>query len=234
MNGKVVAIAGTTGGLGPSVVRAFADAGASLALIDRNQAKLDALVKSLGIADARYLDQTADLLSAEQAHGWADAIQKRFGRIDAMLHLVGGYRGGQAIADFPAEDWTLLNNLLIQTTWNAIRAFANPLKASKGRFVLVSSPQAQKPSHTNAAYGACKAASEALTLALADELKGSGATANIIQVNAIVTPQMLADKPDGDYAKSTHADDIAATMLYLCSDGGAPMNGQRVALYGKS
>jgi NAD(P)-dependent dehydrogenase (short-subunit alcohol dehydrogenase family) len=230
---KVVAISGATGGLGPSVVKAFAQSGATLSLIDRDLTKLQTLMDSLGASTLHHYAEV-DLLNESEAHDWAAQVVARYGRVDAVLHLVGGWRGGKKIAEFDYADWELLNNLLVKTTWHVIRAFAEPLKASKGRFVLVSSPQAQKPSHTNAAYGACKAASEALTLALADEFKGSGATSNIIQVNAIVTPQMLAEKPDGDYAKSTHAEDIAATMLYVCSDAASSMNGQRLALYGKA
>ncbi|BCX03630.1 MAG: short-chain dehydrogenase [Candidatus Roseilinea sp.] len=232
LDGKVIAIAGATGGLGPTVAEAFARAGAALSLVDRDASKLDALVASLGTPPERHHWATVDLLDPQQASAWAEQVQKRYGRVDAMLHLVGGYRGGQKIAQFPGEDWVLLKQLLIETTWNVMRAFAEPLKASRGRFVLVSSPQAQKPSHANAAYAACKAASETLTLALADEFKGTGATANIILVNAILTPQMRAEKPDADYAKFTTAEDIAGAMLYLCSDAAANMNGQRLSLFG--
>lgn len=234
LNGKVVAVAGATGGLGPVVVRAFSQAGAALSLIDRDQGKLDTLVASLGAPEGKHHCATVDLLDEGQARRWAEQVQARHGRVDVVLHLVGGYRGGQKIAQFPTADWELLNKLLIQTTWHVIRAFVEPLKASRGRFILVSSPQSLKPSHTNAAYAACKAASETLTLALADEFRGTGATANIIMVNAILTPQMRAEKPDENYAKFTSAEDIASAMLYLCSDAAANMNGQRLSLYGSA
>jgi len=233
MDGKVVAIAGATGGLGPTVAEAFMRAGASLSLVDRDQEKLNALVASLGAPPGRHHCAAVNLLDAEQTQEWAAQVQQRYGRVDAALHLVGGYRGGQKIAAFPADDWELLKHLLIETTWNVMRAFAEPLKAHRGRFILVSSPQSQRPAHTNAAYAACKAASETLTLALADEFRGTGATANIIIVNAILTPQMRADKPDADYSKFAAAEDIADAMLYLCSDAAASMNGQRLALLGR-
>ncbi len=234
MDGKVVAIAGATGGLGPTVVEAFSRAGAALSLVDRDQSRLVALVESLGMPSDRHHCAVVNLLDPEQAGAWAEHVQQRYGRVDAVLHLVGGYRGGQKIAEFPDDDWALLKDLLIETTWNVIRAFVEPLKANRGRFILVSSPQALKPSHTNAAYAACKAASETLTLALADEFKGTGATANIILVNAILTPQMRAEKPDGNYSKFTSAEEIASAMLYLCSDAAASMNGQRLSLYGSA
>lgn len=234
MQNKVVAIAGATGGLGPTVVRAFADAGAHLAFADRNMDKQVELLRSLNSPSDRHFPSEVDLLDEARTRSWAEEVVARYSRVDAVLHLVGGYRGGQAIGEFPPADWDLLYNLLVQTTWHMMRAFVAPLKASKGRFITVSSPQAQKPSRTNAAYGAFKAAADALVLALADEFKGTGATANIIVVNAILTPQMHAEKPNENYAKHTSAEDIAAAMLYLCSEQAGTMNGQRIALYGKS
>jgi NAD(P)-dependent dehydrogenase (short-subunit alcohol dehydrogenase family) len=234
MKDKVVAIAGATGGLGPTVVRAFADAGARLALGDRGMDKQIELLRSLDAPADAHFPSAVDLLDEARTKSWAQEIIARYGRVDAVLHLVGGYRGGQSIAEFPSADWDLLYNLLAKTTWHTIRAFGAPLKASKGRFITVSSPQAQRPTGANAAYGAFKAASDALVLALADEFKGSGATANIIVINAILTPQMRTENPGGNYAKHTSAEDIAATMLYLCSEQASAMNGQRIALYGKS
>ena len=230
---KVVAIAGAAGGLGPTVAQAFARAGAQLSLADANQPKLEATLAGLADSLAQPHLTVVDLLDAVQTQAWAKDIEQRFGRVDAVIHLVGGYRGGQPIAQFPAEDWVLLKGLLIETAWNVMRAFVELLKAHQGRFILVSSPQAQRPAYANAAYGACKAAAEALTLALADEFKGSGATANIIVVNAILTPQMRAERPAADYTQFTAAEDIAAAMLYLCSDAAAGMNGQRLMLFGR-
>jgi NAD(P)-dependent dehydrogenase (short-subunit alcohol dehydrogenase family) len=234
LSGKVIAIAGGTGGLGPSVVKAFADAGAFVALGDRNEDKQRQLIADLSLNEAQHSRHTVDLLDAGQAGAWAAAIQQQLGRVDGVMHLVGGWRGGAEIAAFSEADWRWLNEVLIQATWNIIRAFIEPLKASKGRFVMVSSPQAIRPSHTNAAYAAGKAASDALTLAMADELKGTGATANIIPVTAIVTPAMRAEKPNDDYSKFIRAEDIAATMLYLCSDAASAMNGQRINLFGSA
>jgi NAD(P)-dependent dehydrogenase (short-subunit alcohol dehydrogenase family) len=98
--------------------------------------------------------------------------------------------------------------------------------------VLVSAGQAQAPTHTNAAYAAAKAASETWTLALADRFKGTGATANIVVVGAIVTPAMRAESPDKDFSTFTPAEEIAEAIAYLCSDDAASMNGQRVTLRG--
>ena len=106
------------------------------------------------------------------------------------------------------------------------------LKASgHGRFVVVTAAAARRPTSTNAAYAAAKAAADAWTLALADELAGTGATANLIAVNAILTPQMRAENPDKEYPTFTPAEDIAEAIAYVFSDAAAKMNGKRLALY---
>ena len=232
LDGRVVAVAGAAGGLGPVVARALADRGASLALGERNQERLDAVVADLGLAAERVDGHAVDLLDPASAQDWADRASSKFGRVDAVVHLVGGWRGGKPIAEAPPEDDEWLHGLLVRTVQIASRAFLPALSASGGRFVLVSSVEAQRPSRTNAAYGSAKAAAEAWTLALADELAGSGGTANIVVVKAIATPQMRAENPDKDYANFTDASEIADAIAFLLGDGGRKMNGQRLSLHG--
>lgn len=232
LKGRVIAIAGAGGGLGPAVARRLADDGASLALTDVNQDRLDALVADLGL-DFEHVDaRVVDLLDPVAAGEWATATAARFGRVDGLLHLVGGWKGGDPIATTPLADYEWLHDLLVRTVQHASRAFYEPLTQSgHGRFVLVSSSQAQKPDATNASYAAAKAAAEAWTLALADSFEGTGATANIVVVNAILTSAMREKNPGKDYPSFTPVEDIAAAISFLCSDEAGRMNGKRLALY---
>jgi NAD(P)-dependent dehydrogenase (short-subunit alcohol dehydrogenase family) len=226
----VFAIAGASGNLGPIVVRRLAASGALLALGGRDEAQLDDLAKAFGIeADTACVD----LLDAGAARAWARAIQERHGRVDGLVHLVGGWRGGTPIEDAPLEDWYFLEGLLIRTVQHATQAFAPHLiESGHGRFVIVSSSQGQMPTHTNAAYATAKAAAEAWTLALAHRFRGTGAIANIIVVRSIVTPEMREESPDKNFSTFTPAEEIAEAVAYLCSDAAASMNGQRVTLQG--
>src|SRR5436190_19258359 len=210
LEGRVFAIAGAAGGLGPTVAKRLADDGASLALTDLSQERLDALAADLGLPDDRIDTRVVDLLDTEGAAGWAAALRERFGRVDGLLHLVGGWKGGDPIATTPLADYEWLHDLLVHTVQHATRAFYDDLAASgNGRFVLVSSSQAQNPNGTNASYAATKAAAEAWTLALADSLKDTGATANIVVVNAILTPRMREANPDKEYPTFTPVEAIA-------------------------
>lgn len=234
LDDRVIAIAGAGGGLGPVVAQRLAAAGAKLALTDRDQARLDAVVADLGVDEDRVDARVVDLLDPEAGATWSAAIEQRLGRVDGLAHLVGGWRGGEPLATFPLEDYELLHDLLVRTVINTTRGFYDHLAASEnGRFVLVSSSQAQGPDGTNAAYGATKAAAEAWTIALADSFReaGSAATSNVLVINAIVTPQMRAQSPEKEYRTFTDADEIAAGIEFLCGDGARKMNGKRLPLY---
>jgi NAD(P)-dependent dehydrogenase (short-subunit alcohol dehydrogenase family) len=223
LEGRRIAVAGAGGGLGPAVVRALADAGAWVAAADRTDAHLDVVRDVAG--DAR----AADLVTAEGAQVWADTL----GQVDGLLHLVGGWRGGDSIEDSDLADLELLEKLLFHSVVHTTRAFAPLLKAAgdRGRFALVSSSVVARPTPGNAAYAATKAAAEAWTLTLASELKPTDGTANVVVVTAIVTPQMRQESPDKAYKTFTDVAEIADALVYLCSDAARKMNGQRLHLH---
>lgn len=230
LDGRVIAVAGGAGNLGPTVCRRLVDEGARPCVCGRDQAGLDKLAAETGEIET----DVVDLLDPSAARDWAaDLATRHDSRVDGLVHLVGGWRGGMPIEEAPLADWDFLSALLVRTVQNATQAFAPALLASgRGRFVLVSAGQAQAPTHTNAAYAAAKAASETWTLALADRFKGSGATANVVVVGAIVTPAMRSESPDKDFSTFTPAEEIAEAIAYLSSDSAASMNGQRLTLRG--
>jgi NAD(P)-dependent dehydrogenase (short-subunit alcohol dehydrogenase family) len=231
LDGRVVAIAGVGGGLGPLVAARLAEAGATVAGTDRNQDLLESLGGAVGLPPERWDGRAVDLLDEEAVRGWCGALVERFGRVDGLIHLVGGWRGGQPLHEAPLSDWDLLHDLLLRTVQHTTRAFHGQLAASEhGRFVLVSAKQAQSPSNSNAAYAAAKAAAEAWTLAFADGFEPGGATANIVVVDALLTPRMREENPGRDFPTFTPAEHVAEAIAFLCSDAGEKMNGQRLPL----
>jgi NAD(P)-dependent dehydrogenase (short-subunit alcohol dehydrogenase family) len=232
LEGRVIAIAGAGGGLGPVVAERLAGAGATLAGTDVHQDRPDQIASDLGLSEDRWDGRVVDLLDEEAAREWCAALTERFGRVDGLLHLVGGWRGGEPLHTASLDDWALLHDLLIRTVQHTTRAFHGALVASEhGRFVLVSAEQAQSPTNDNAAYAAAKAAAEAWTLALADGLDGTNATANIIVVNAILTPRMREESPEKSFPTFTPAEHLAEAIAFVCSDASRPMNGQRLSLH---
>ena len=232
LDGRVIAIAGAAGGLGPTVARRLAGDGAIIAATDRSQERLDQLGSDLGLPEDRYDGRVVDLLSEDAAQGWASALVERFGKVDALLHLVGGWKGGDPIATTPLEDYEWLHDLLLHTVQHTSRAFYDQLAGSdNGRYVLVSSSQAQHPNGTNASYAATKAAAESWTLALADSFKDTNATANIIVINAILTPRMREENPEKEFRTFTSTEDLADAIRFVVGDSAAKMNGKRLDLY---
>lgn len=230
LEGRVIAIAGVGGGLGPVVAARLGAAGAIVAGANRGQGEVDALGEELGLGE-RWDGRAVDLTDEDAVAGWRDGLVERFGRVDGVVHLVGGWRGGQPLHEEPLADWDLLHQLLIRTVQLTTRAFHDQLEASAhGRFVLVSAKQAQHPGNGNAAYAAAKAAAEAWTLSYADGFGPGGATANIIVVDAILTAQMRAENPGKEFPTFTPAEHIADAIAWLCSDGAAEMNGGRLPL----
>jgi NAD(P)-dependent dehydrogenase (short-subunit alcohol dehydrogenase family) len=223
-----VLVCGATGGLGPVVVRRLAADGHALVAADLRQEALDTLGAELGLPPERWRADVVDLLDEAAVREWAGAV----GEIDAIAHLVGGWRGGDGIVESDLADYEWLHDGLVRTLQHVSRAFLPVLKASgQGRLVIVSSPQADRPAATNAAYGAAKAASEAWTLAVGDELAEHGGTANVIRVNAILTPRMRAEEPDKAFPTFTPAEAIADAIVFLLGDAAARMNGRRLELY---
>jgi NAD(P)-dependent dehydrogenase (short-subunit alcohol dehydrogenase family) len=227
----VLAIAGVGGGLGPLVAERLAAEGAVVAGTDRDQGALDALAADLALPPERWDGRVVDLLDEDATRAWCAALVERFGSVDGLIHLVGGWRGGQPLHEAPLSDWDLLHDLLIRTVQHTTRAFHDQIAASdNGRFVLVSAKQAQAPTNANAAYASAKAAAEAWTLAFADGFEPGGPTANIVVVDAILTPSMREEQPDEEFPTFTPAEDIAAAIAFLCSDAAKKMNGQRLPL----
>jgi NAD(P)-dependent dehydrogenase (short-subunit alcohol dehydrogenase family) len=230
--GRVLAVAGAGGNLGPTVVRRLAPAGAILELAGRDEGRLTELAAEAG---GDIGASAVDLLDADAARAWADGIADRRGRVDGLVHMIGGWRGGSAIEEQPIADWDFLEPLLVRTLVHTTQGFTPHLLASgRGRVIVISAGQAQAPTHTNALYAAAKAAGETWTLALADRFKKTGCTANVVVVGAIVTRAMREESPDKDFSTFTPAEQIADAVAYLASDAAAAMNGQRVTLRGAS
>jgi NAD(P)-dependent dehydrogenase (short-subunit alcohol dehydrogenase family) len=220
MNGRVIVITGATGVLAGAAARALAAEGASLGLLSNDAEKLDSLAHSLALPPERILARTVDLTDALTARDSALGLIRHFGRIDALLHLIGGWAGGQTLAETGADVFEAMLNQHARTTFHTLQAFVPPLVENGwGRVIAVSSPLAVKPAAKSAVYAAAKAAQEAMLLALAEELKGTGVTANIIHVKSID----VENKGTG-----TTPDEIVAAMRYLLSDEAAKVNGARI------
>ncbi|GGS88712.1 SDR family NAD(P)-dependent oxidoreductase [Nonomuraea spiralis] len=175
--------------------------------------------------------QDVDLLDRAAVQDLAARIDAEHGRVDGVVHLVGGWRGSRTFADTRLEDWDDLHDLLIRTLQHVSLAFEPLLrKSDNGRFVIVSAKAAERPTAGGAAYAAAKAASEAWTLSLADALSGTDAAAVILVVKALVNDAMRAAKPEARFAGFTDVGDLAEAIAGLYDRPAADINGTRLDL----
>jgi NAD(P)-dependent dehydrogenase (short-subunit alcohol dehydrogenase family) len=213
---RVTVITGATGELGKAVAHDLSRRGARLALIDRNSSKLESLEKELALPESRVLLQTVDLLDEAATRSAAEHVAARFGHIDILLHLVGGWTGGQQLTEAPAEALKLMLDRHVWTSLNAAKAFVPHLLANGwGRVIMITTPYAARPAAKGGPYAIRKAGQEALMLALSQELKGSGVTAPSAETSTWTTPE-----------------EIAAMVSYLISDLAATVDGARIPMFG--
>ena len=185
---RVAIITGAAGALGRVAARRLADEGARLVLLGRDATPLNELASELDLAEDRYLVDEVDLTDLEATRAAAKSVAEKFGRIDILLHLVGGYSGGEKLVDVPATEMSGMLDQHVWTTFNVVQAFVPAIEASgHGRVVIVSHRDALSPRGNNAAYVAAKAAQEVMAQSLAQEFKGTSATANVIDQESTVS-----------------------------------------------
>lgn len=224
MTDRVVAITGGHGVLGRAVLEAALADGLKVAVIDHamGHPTPDGVLEVGGV----------DLTDSAQAGQAIAAVIGRFGRLDALLNIAGGFVWQTTDDAEPA--WDRMHALNVTTALNASRAALPHLKASdQGRIVNVGSAAALKAGAGMGAYGAAKAGVHALTQALAEELKATSVTVNAVLPSIIDTPANRKDMPDADPAQWVAPADLAAVILFLASPQSRAMTGALVPATGR-
>lgn len=224
---------GATGGLGRIVSRDLAKDGWRLGLVGSHRAPLEALGAELGLGSDRWLPADADLRDRKAAAGAVGAIVAGLGRVDALVHVVGGYHGGHPVVEVVDREVDAMLGQHLWTTLNVVRAVVPAMTdAGWGRVVAVSSPMATTPAKAVAPYAVGKAAQEALLAGLAKEVAGTGVTANVILVRQIDVEHERDANPSAKNASWTTPEEISAEIRHLLSDDASAINGAKIPLYG--
>jgi NAD(P)-dependent dehydrogenase (short-subunit alcohol dehydrogenase family) len=233
LNDRVVVITGATGGLGKVVSHQVAHAGSQLVLVGTNPEKLALLKSELDLPEERVLLFAANLTQPDTAIKLNQAVLDKFGRVDILLHFVGGWIGGKPLAQVTKEDISIMLDQHVLSTYYFLQAFVpGLLKNGWGRIIVISSPVVGNPPANNAPYTIGKSGEEALVLTIAEELKYSGVTANIIRVRTIDIKHERDSSPTTKNASWTTPEEIWSTIEHLCSDEAVVINGARLPLYG--
>jgi NAD(P)-dependent dehydrogenase (short-subunit alcohol dehydrogenase family) len=231
-NNKVVLITGAAGNLGRAVASAFASAGAVLVLVDLNEA---VLAQAYPGEDGRRLLLAADLMDAASAKKAVDSAVARFGRIDCLCNIAGGFRMGPAVHETPADLWNLMLDLNAGTLLHMVQAAVpGMLAAGSGKIVNIGAGGGLKGGARMGAYSAAKSVVIRLTESMAAELRDKGINVNCVLPSTIDTPQNRADMPKADPKKWVAPQDLAQVILFLCSDGARAIHGASVPVNGLS
>ncbi len=228
---RAAVVTGATGNLGHAVVRAFIERGAHVAAPVRDQAKSLELRAALGeiagtAEDPRLITRVADIAKQADMEAFVEHVMRSWGRLDIVANLAGGFGSGSAL-DLQAIERLWEQN--VRTAVTATAACVRPMRArGYGRIVSVGSVTALKARKGAAGYAMAKGALVRWTEALADELKGEGITANVVLPSTIDHPTNRTRMPNIDPGTWVSPEELAAIIVFLCSDEASGLTGAAI------
>jgi NAD(P)-dependent dehydrogenase (short-subunit alcohol dehydrogenase family) len=231
--GKIAFVTGGTGALGRVVSEAFYTEGASLAITHLHDKENAGPLQSLIADTARVMLIKADVTNEEQVKSAFKAATAKFGTIDFLVNIVGGYMGKTTIGQLQLKEWDFMMDLNLKSAFLCTREALNIMSArGTGRIVNISAMSGLNPSAGRGAYGISKAAVATLTKIAAQEVKGTGITVNAVAPSILVTEANVRSSPGDDYSKWIKPEEIAELIVYLCSDAAPSINGDIIELKG--
>lgn len=231
-NNKTIMVTGAAGNLGRAVANAFHQLGGNLVLVDRQRAGLE---RAFGAEDERRAFMQADLLDAAQVQDAVASAARRFGRIDVLCNVAGGFRMGPAVHETPDQDWNFLFDLNTRSLLHAVRAVVpGMLAAGGGKIVSIAANSALKGVAHMGAYCASKDVVIRLTEAMAAELRESNINVNCVLPSIIDTPENRAAMPDADPGRWVAPEALADVIVFLSSDAARAIHGAALPVVGRS
>jgi len=226
MKGKVVLVTGADGGLGVHVTQAFLDAGATVIGSSRK-------IQQSDFSSPGFTAMAAEISTSQGAKALADQVGARFGRLDVLAHTVGGFAGGQAIAETDDATFQRMLDLNLNSAFYILRAMIPALRrGGDGRVIAIGSRAALEPGANVGAYSASKAAMVSLIKTVALENRDAGLRANVILPGTIDTPSNRKAMPNADISKWVQPARLADLITWLAGDAGKDINGAVIPVYG--
>ena len=226
LNNQVALVTGASGGLGNFVTEAFLAAGATVIGVARS-------IQPSAFADPKFVAMAADLSRGEGTKEMVDVAIQRFEKIDMLVHVMGGFAGGELIDDTDDATWDKMMNLNLRSAFNICRAaLPHMRKAKRGRVIAIGARSAVEPKAYLSAYCASKAALVSLIRTVALEGKDDGITANVILPGTMDTPANRTDSPSADFSKWVPPVKVASLALWLASEEASQISGALIPVYG--
>jgi len=226
MKDKVVFTTGANGGLGSSVTRAFLKQGARVIGASLR-------IKAADFPQPNFEAMMIDFDKPDEIKRGVAKIVERHGRLDVLVHVLGGFAGGPSIAETTDEMWEQMQNINLTAAFRAFRETIPHLrKSNSGRLIAIGSQTAAQPQANLGAYVVSKAALAMLVQTVALENADAGLTANVILPGTMDTPTNRKSMPDADFSKWAKTDDVADLVLSLAGEQAKHLTGLAIPIEG--
>jgi NAD(P)-dependent dehydrogenase (short-subunit alcohol dehydrogenase family) len=223
---KVVLVTGANGGLGASVTKSFLNAGASVIGVARS-------IAAPAESNPRFVAKPVELRTAEDSKAVVEDILKKFGKIDGLVHLIGGFSGGVPIAETEDAMFDRMIAMNLRSAFHLFRAVVPQMRSQGfGRIAAIGSKAALEPSPMAGVYAASKAALVSLVRTLARENSDRGISVNVLLPGTMDTPSNREGQPGADFSKWIDTHQVAELLVHLMSDQGSQINGAVIPIYG--
>jgi len=226
MKDKVVFITGANGGLGSSVTRAFLQKGAKVIGGSLR-------ITAADFPEANFEALAIDFNKLDEIQRGVAKIVERYGRLDILVHVLGGFAGGSSVAETSDAQWEQMQNINLTSAFHVFRQSIPHLRKSKdGRLIAIGSLTAAQPHANLGAYVTFKAALAMLVQTVALENADAGLTANVILPGTMDTPVNRKSMPDADFSKWAKTEDVAELVLSLADEQAGHLTGLAIPIEG--
>jgi NAD(P)-dependent dehydrogenase (short-subunit alcohol dehydrogenase family) len=226
MQDKIVFITGANGGLGTSVTRAFLQRGARVIGASLR-------ITAADFPQPNFEAMALDFTKPDEIKGGVAKIVERYGRLDVLVHVLGGFAGGPSVAETTDEMWDQMQNINLTAAFHVFRESIPHLRKSKsGRLIAIGSLTAAQPHANLGAYVTFKAALAMLVQTVALENADAGLTANVILPGTMDTPVNRKSMPDADFSKWAKTEDVADLVLSIADEGARHLTGLAIPIEG--
>jgi NAD(P)-dependent dehydrogenase (short-subunit alcohol dehydrogenase family) len=226
LQGQVAIVTGANGGLGTDVTRALLTAGATVVGVARS-------ITGEEPRDSEFHAAAANLVDPAEVQGTIAKVEAQFGKIDILVHVMGGFAGGTSVADTDDATWQKMMDINLNAAFYVLRAVIPVMrKADYGRIIAIGSRQAVQPAANVAAYSASKAALLSLMQTVALENKDKNIRANVILPGTMDTPANRAAMPKANFAKWVKTSHVADLVVMLAGEVGGEITGAAIPIYG--
>lgn len=234
---KVAIITGSTGALGSVTTRIFLENGASVVALYHTEEKFTKLLQTIGNLEKRLVGVKGDATILEDCESLARKALEIHGKVDILVNIVGGWSGGSTLDKTSEKTWDEMMDLNAKSVFLCCKAvLPHMIDTKAGKIVNVSAKSSTKEGRmkNSSAYAASKGAVRILTQAMSQEFLGDNININCVMPSTIDTEANREIMPKADYSKWVPPEQIAETILFLCSSQSDEISGACIPVYGRS